>query len=29
LKAAEAFLWHKEHGLLAQFTAKPILESEA
>ncbi len=26
LKAAEAFLWHEQQGLLAQFTAKPILE---
>lgn len=26
LKAAEAFLWHQEQGLLAQFTAKPILD---
>jgi hypothetical protein len=25
LKAAEAFLWHKQNGLLAQFTAKPII----
>lgn len=28
LKAAEAFLWHPEQGLLAQFTAKPMLEKE-
>ena len=26
LKAAEAFLWHEQQGLLAQFTAKPILD---